>query len=413
MPKKPDIAITVTAAPRKRAPARVPGKEIRHGAFTRIEDDPIVAPTGPVLLVVAVDSIVICRSYDLATPAVPKSPKDTAVPMVLMVARPQTVAFPNAQGYAFTFDEVFTLKLEAVNLAKPRQPVSTSSFVPGSARQPTVEEGLLYWTDHVSHTINVVDVSNPDAIALIHAYDTIVDFAGLQRQMASPSILNRRLYVASKPNFGGVADGDGDPNSYLATYNFDSPAAATQINLVILEESGTLNSVASMRPPTVLGDAVVYVAFQFQDVPFTGNYTVKLLTFSLANPDAPVQVGSVTVSADSSPVPTGGPWQLFTNKSKTRLFLFTQSVPVGGTLRMYDITAPSSPVLLDSLTIESGGSYGADIALYASATGFMYRGNIADGSLMVYRYSDDVFELVNTIANASPLVALDKRGFPQ
>jgi len=414
MSKKPDVAITITPTPRPRTPAKSPAREVRHGAFTRIEDDPLVLSIGPVLLASAFDTESFTKALDITVPASPKSPKRISILLDKMVARPRTIAFPNAQGYAET-----ALAVEALSLSNPRRPVSTSSCAPASFRQPVLEEGLLYWTDYATHSINVVDVSDPAAIAVIRAYDTYVDFAAVQDYMGTPSVVGNRLYVASAQSYGGVAGLGSGLADYLCTYDFSDPAAAVQVHVISLNAvvGAVVGGVAAQRPPTVLGDGVVYVGFMHNNAPAT-SYTTKLLTFSIASPDAPALVNAVSVVTDPGPiavfhVPRYAPDRLFINKAKTRLFLSTLPTGTdltGGALWMFDITAPAAPVLLDSLAIEYS-DYDTDIALVPSGTGYVYIG-LVDGSCGVYKYSDGVFELVNNVANASPRVALDKKGFP-
>jgi len=405
---KKTTSITITAARRPRAPAKSRAREVRHGAFTRIEDDPLAPPDAPPVLVVTYFDLSFAahtKTYSIKTPALPKDPKETANAVFNFIARAKTVGFPKAQGYGFAGN------LAAFNLAKPRAPVLTSS-VGADFGQLVVEEGVLYMTR--DGFITAFDVSDPAAIALIHDYNAMSDFGALQSYMGRPAVLNKRLYVASFPNFGG--------GSYLATYNFDDPAAATQIDVITLQDFTIFTGTQNQKPPVALGVGVIYLSFQFMDTVLGDTYTTKLKTYSLASPDAPAEVNSINVVASGSvsgDAPAHAYDRLWLNKSKTRLFLLTLGhSSLTGTLRMYDITTPAAPALLDSIAYVYDQPF-AQSAMYATDSGLVYLGTFAPTpSIEVYDVTGGTFALQNTVAipaesQAYVVYALDKKGFPQ
>jgi len=412
--------ITITAARRPRAPAKSRAREVRHGAFTRIEDDPLAPPDSPPVLVVTMFDAgfsLQTKTYSVKTPALPSQPKAAPFWFAGLVARAKTIAFPNAQGYAFAD----LGELTALNLSRPRAPRSTSSFVPGYGGWSVVEEGVLYLIAPAK--ITAVDVSDPAAIALTHEYNAVSDFTARQRWMGVPAVLNKRLYVASEPNLGGASGGDG-ADSYLATYNFDDPAAAIQISVITLATGG---GVQNQQPPVVLGAGVLYVSFQYRDAvsPFN-TYTTRLKTYTLADPDAPSEVSSIDVVASGAvvgfAVPAYALDRLWINKSKTRLFLLTLGQPVAGVymgaLRMYDVSTPTAPALLDSVAVEFPGAF-ERIEGYVTDSGFVYVGTFTPTpAIEVYSIAGDVFTLATTVVIPSPaqallVYALDAKGFPQ
>lgn len=411
MPKKPDIAITVTAAPRKRSPRRSPAKEVRHGAFTRIEDDPLGVELPPALLVGAFNGVagIYTQSFDITRS--PKSPKVVTIQPANLTARPKSAEFPNPLAVAYLLD---TGNLGVLSLTKPRKPtIASQAVAPGPLTgipQPRIEGAVAYWAVTTpSNAIHAFSLTDPTAAVAISTLDIAAAAVG-QKGVGHLAVQSKRVYV---PNFGTPFS----LNSYLGTYNYDAPAAPTQLGVVLIETAAAASDVTQIIP-ALMADGVLYVGFCYRNNPIDDAYTTKLLTFSLASPDAPVLVNSVVVNtgtkASVRPVD-----RLIIDKQKAKLFLFTHNAWAGATsvtdeLNMYNITTPAAPALLATLPVAADG---AGMPLYARGDGVVYIGilNVSVFDIQIYDVSGGTFNLVNTIlsdAALSAMLALDKQGFP-
>lgn len=179
--------------------------------------------------------------------------------------------------------------LQAINVSDPANPtiIGTVPCSKGDANYRTAlsgdkavlacvntGDGLVSSEPNV---MQVFDVSDPTAPAIVATYDLATDFAAAQRDVDTVVMVNRTLYAISDSTPGLVQ---------LGIYDLTNPLAVTQESVTDIRNTGDIDTLGVLCDVITVG-LVTYAVMWIQE---DGTGAQVIETWNVTNPAAPVFV---------------------------------------------------------------------------------------------------------------------------